>query len=66
MLSLDGMGEASVLGCMSVLFYTDNEIRLLLKKNILTLKGEGLSMRSYHPSDMQIIGSISEILIEKR
>lgn len=66
MLSLDGKGEAMVLGCVSVLTYTDEEICLSLRKNTLTLRGEGLSMTSYYPSDMRISGIINEIVIGKR
>ena len=66
MLSLDGNGEAMVLGCLSVLNYTESEICLSLKKNILTIRGERLCMTSYYPSDMRISGKINEILIGKR
>ena len=59
-------GNVCVLGVLSVEHYSTDAIVLSLKKHLISIKGEDMTMTSYYPDDMRIKGRVDEIKIDKR
>ena len=60
-LALRGQSELEVFGCMSILCYEDCRIVLQLSKGYLRIRGNRLSMRTYHRSAMTVGGDIESL-----
>ena len=65
-ITLDGKGGALICGCLAVCRYSETEISIKLKRNILTVCGLSLTLKAYLPGELEIIGEISDIHIERR
>jgi hypothetical protein len=58
---LEGNGALRVDECLEILRYDESEIGLRLRGMILTVSGEGLTMRSYAAGTVRIIGVIRSL-----
>lgn len=63
-IELRGRGEMFVCGCKRILSYTESEIELLTRDDILTVRGEGLTCASFHCSGLVIEGRVNSIELE--
>lgn len=65
-LELRGRGDLTVRGCGAILYYSEREIRLSMKKYILKIFGQGLYCVSYLAGSVRIEGDIDVLEIQKR
>lgn len=65
-LELRGQNELTVRGCGAILYYSEREIKLSMKKYILKIFGEELYCVSYLAGAVQIDGRIDSLEMQKR
>lgn len=65
-LEVQGRGDMLVRGCRRILFYSTEEIRLLLHSYVLNVKGEDLYCTSYFFDAISIEGKISSIEMSEK
>ncbi len=63
--SVAGDREVSVSGCKKVLTYEEDLIRIQTRECVVAVKGEALSLKSFHPGEMRITGRIDTLAIER-
>ncbi len=65
-LELRGMEELTVHGCRRILHYGEEEIRLSMKKYILSIVGEGLYCASFYNGAVRVSGRIKSLEFDER
>lgn len=61
MLELRGTRDLTVRGCRAILLYSEEEIRLSLKKYVLVIKGKELYCSSYYERAVRVEGTVSSL-----
>ncbi len=65
MLSILGERELSLIPCRRVLLYEEDAIRIETVGCVVSVKGEGLSLKAYHGKEMRISGRLDAVSIER-
>ena len=62
---MEGTREVSIEGCRGILEYENDIISLRAKDMCITVRGEGLTMRSFFGNHIRIIGRIKSVSYEE-
>lgn len=65
-ITISGRNELTVRGGRRILSYGEQNIRLLLANEILSIKGEGLLCTAFGSENMTVCGRISTIEFEEK
>lgn len=65
LVTIRGRSALSVSGSSSIILYTPEEIRLSMKKGMLSIKGNSLVCISYNSAEISIEGHINSVSFEE-
>ena len=60
-LTLFGRSGAIVEGAQSIVFYSQDEVRISLKKGQVKIVGEGLKIKKYGDGEVALVGKIAGV-----